>query len=157
ALLLAAGAITGVSAATSTTNIMGRIDIRPLTPSERTGTLANAEVASGLSTVPIGQPVYLDAQVNRNIPASNILSVVWAITNKPYGSAAALTNSPLGSNIPVYKPADRLTYQVAGRTMLRPDVRGQYTVRATITTASYGVTNITQNITAGVYMGVNTC
>src|SRR5689334_17151576 len=96
ALLLTAGSVTGVSAATSTTNLMGRIDIRPLTPAERTGTLANAEIASGLATVPIGQPVYLDAEINRNIPAANILSVVWGITNKPFGSVAVLTNSPLG-------------------------------------------------------------
>jgi hypothetical protein len=156
-VLFAGGALTSVSAASSTTNLTGRIDVRPLTPAERTGTLATAEIASGLSTVPIGQPVYLDAEINRNIPPANILSVVWTITNKPFGSVAVLTNSPLGANVPVYKPADRLTYQVAGRTMLRPDVRGQYTVRATITTASYGVTNVTQNLTAGIYMGVNTC
>jgi hypothetical protein len=136
---------------------MGRIDVRPLVPSEKTGALANAEIASGLSTVPIGQPVYLDAQINLNIPASNIQSVTWAITKKPLLSSAVLTNSPLGTNIPVYQPADRLVYQVAGRTMLRPDMRGQYTVTTTITTGSYGSTNVTQDLTAGVYMGVGTC
>jgi len=46
---------------------------------------------------------------------------------------------------------------VAGRTLLRPDIAGQYTVTATITTTSYGTTNLTQNITAATYMGANIC
>jgi hypothetical protein len=46
---------------------------------------------------------------------------------------------------------------VAGRQAFWPDVRGQYTVTATITTASEGTTNLTQTITAGVYMGIDTC
>jgi hypothetical protein len=151
AVLIVAGA-TYASA-----SLMGRIEVRPLVPSETTGALANAEIASGLSTVPIGQPVYLEAQTSLGIPASDVQSVTWAITSRPLLSTAVLTNSPLGTNLPVYAPVDRLTYQVVGRTMLRPDQRGQYTVTATITTASNGSTNVTQNLTAGVYMGVSTC
>jgi predicted CXXCH cytochrome family protein len=138
----------------------GRIDVRPLTPSDITDyALTGAEKASGLSTVPIGQPVYLDAQVNIQIPVSDIQSVTWALTSVPLGSVTngLLTDSPLGANVPVYKPADRLLYQVAGRTVLRPDVRGQYVVTATITTGASGTTNVTQTLTAGMYMGVNTC
>jgi len=41
--------------------------------------------------------------------------------------------------------------------MLRPDVTGQYTVTVTIQTGKSGSTNLTQTITAGTYMGVNTC
>ena len=48
-------------------------------------------------------------------------------------------------------------YQVAGRTLLRPDVEGQYTVIATIVTTAAASTNMTQTITAGTYVGVNTC
>jgi hypothetical protein len=45
---------------------------------------------------------------------------------------------------------------VAGRTLLRPDVAGQYTVVATVTTTT-GTTNLSQTLTAGTYMGINTC
>ena len=46
---------------------------------------------------------------------------------------------------------------MAGRSLLRPDVRGQHTVTATIVTTTSGTTNLSRNITAGVYMGINTC
>jgi hypothetical protein len=155
--LMAAVLIAAATSSAATTNLMGRIDIRPLVPSEMTGALATAEKASGLSTVPVGQPVYLDAQINLVIPASDIQSVTWTLTNQPFGSTVTLSNSPLGTNIPVYRPSDQLVYQTAGRAMLRPDMRGQYTVIATITTASFGTTNVAQNLTAGTYMGVGTC
>ena len=68
----------------------------------------------------------------------------------------------MGTNVPIYEPSDRLVYYVAGRTLLRPDMAGSpiqaehYTVVATITTTT-GTTNLTQIITAGTYVGVNTC
>jgi hypothetical protein len=83
--------------------------------------------------------------------------VTWVLTNKPIGSMAQLVPSPLGTNVPTYKPADQVAFQVAGRMMLRPDVAGQYSVVATITTMSSGTTNITSNISAGTYVGANTC
>jgi hypothetical protein len=46
---------------------------------------------------------------------------------------------------------------VAGRTLLRADVTGQYTVLATITTASEGTTNVSIALTVGKYMGIDTC
>ncbi len=46
---------------------------------------------------------------------------------------------------------------MAGRVLLRPDLPGPYTVMVTITTSSSGTTNLTATITAGSYMGVNTC
>jgi nitrate reductase cytochrome c-type subunit len=107
--------------------------------------------------VAVGTPVYLEVEINKAIPLSNVVSVTWALTNRPVNSAAALTASPLGTNVPVYEPTDRLIYEVAGRSLLRPDVRGQYTVTATIVTTTSGTTNVSRNITAGVYMGINTC
>ena len=57
---------------------------------------------------------------------------------------AVLLTSPLGTNVPLFKTGDRVTggasgaptpyLQLAGRTFFRPDVVGQYTVLATITT-----------------------
>jgi hypothetical protein len=147
--------------------LQGQIALRPLTPSEiKDYALTGAQGASGLSTVGVGQPVYLEALVNNAVPDSGITNVTWVLTARPPGSAAALTASPLGANVPTFKVADRINqagaavFKVAGadgRTMLRPDVTGQYTVTATIRTASSGTTNLTQTITAGTYMGINTC
>ena len=41
--------------------------------------------------------------------------------------------------------------------LLRPDVAGQYTILATVSTASEGTTNLALTITAGTYMGLYTC
>jgi hypothetical protein len=153
-LLVAVGATT----ATGATPLQGQLSIRPFTPTEQaTYKLTSIQKSAGINTVALGEPVYLDAMVNIAIPPGDIIGVTWALTNQPIGSVAALTNSPLGTNVPVFKPSDRLVSQVAGRAAFWPDVRGQYTVTATITTASEGTTNLVQNITAGVYMGIGTC
>ncbi|HEV2394306.1 MAG TPA: hypothetical protein VG146_18300 [Verrucomicrobiae bacterium] len=150
-------AVSAVKAATPA--LQGQIVLRPVTPGDKTayGLPGTLEVSGGITTVGVGTPVYLEAEINIAIPAADIVGVSWALTNTPVGSQAALTASPLGSNIPVYEPADRVVYQVAGRQLLRPDMAGQYTVLATITTASEGTTNVAVTITAGTYMGVNTC
>src|SRR5208283_1443254 len=78
----------------------------------------------------------------------------------PPGSQAALTNSPLGANVPIYDPSDRQLYIVAGpngRTLLRPDLTGQYTVTATIQTSGSGSANVSQTIVALTYAGIGTC
>jgi hypothetical protein len=168
ALLALAAAI----AAKAQTNLQPQIVLRPLTAVDVStyGLPANTDLSGGLSTIGVGMPAYLELEVNTNFPASNIVSVVWTMTSKPIGSAAALTNSPLGTNVPIYEPSDRLAYQVAGqsagstfgRAVLRPDIAGSallaehYTVRATITTTT-GTTNLTQNITAGNYIGSGNC
>ncbi|MBI4325406.1 MAG: hypothetical protein HY674_09095 [Chloroflexi bacterium] len=155
-VLMVVDAATKVGAAAPA--LQGQIAVRPLTPQElKDPSLVGKQGASGLSTVGLGQPAYLEALVNIAIAPSNIVGVTWVLTNKPIGSVAELATSPLGANVPTYKMADRLTTQVAGRTLLRPDVAGQYTVVATIDTTDSGTTNLTQNITAGTYMGINTC
>ncbi len=147
--------------------LQGQVTLRPLTPTEiSTYALTNAQGASGLTTVGVGQPVYLEALVNNAVPTSDITNVTWLLTTKPVGSGAVLTNSPMGTNIPTFKIADRINqsgaavYKVAGaagRKMLRPDVTGQYIVTVTVQTGNSGNTNLTKTITAGTYMGVNTC
>jgi len=156
-LLAVAGATTTAAGATP---LQGQLSIRPLTPTEQsTYKLTSLQKSAGLATVGLGEPVYLDALVNIAIPPGDITSVTWAMyaTNMPMGSSAAVTNSPLGTNVPVYKPSDRLVSQVAGRAAFWPDVEGQYTVTATITTASEGTTNVSQTITAGTYEGIYVC
>jgi hypothetical protein len=160
--LMVVGAAIPVMAAAPA--LQGQVTLRPLTPQNIADyALANAQGASGLSTVGVGQPAYLEVLVNNAIPNADITNVTWVLSGKPFGSSAALATSPLGANVPTYRMADRFNdlgvpvYKVAGRTQLRPDVRGEYTVTVSIQTASSGNTNLTQNITAGNYMGVNTC
>ncbi len=155
-ILMALCAVTTARAAAPA--LQGFVMLRPLTPQEaKDPSLTGVQTASGLSSVAIGQPAYLDALVNINIADSNITSVVWSLTSKPAGSTAALTNSPLGSNIPTYNPSDKTRSKVAGRTMLKPDLVGQYLVSATITTVGSGSTNVSQKITAATYVGIGTC
>jgi len=132
-----------------------QVAVRPLTPQEAKA-LPGVQTASGLNTIAIGQPAYLDALVNISFANSNLTSVVWELITKPVGSAAALANSPLPATVPPYKIADRLTTKVAGRTMLVPDVTGQYAVKVTITTPT-STTNLTQKITAATYKGDVAC
>ncbi len=161
--MIIAGAATSMQAAAPA--LQGSLALRPLTPQEKKDyALPTAQGASGLSAVGVGQPAYLEALINAAIPPSNIVSVTWVLTSKPLGSAVDLAPSPLGPNIPTYKMADRYNssgspvYQVAGRTMLLPDINGQYTVTASIVTDNgSGTTNLTQAITAGTYMGIRVC
>jgi len=156
--LLAAG-VTTTALAAAPPALQGYVLARPLTPGDKTvyGLPAALEVSGGIHTVGVGTAVYLEAEVNSAVPASDIVSVTWALTNQPAGSLATLGPSPLGTNVPIYEPADRVVAQVAGRRLLRPDLKGQYTVLATITTGSSGTTNIAYQVTAGTFMGIDTC
>lgn len=140
----------------------GYLTLRPLTQGEIKDygiTGSNAQFSAGITTIGIGEPAYLEALVNIAIAPSNIVGVTWSMapSNMPPGSMAQLLPSPLGTNVPVYNPADKVTYQVAGRALLHPDVVGQYTINATITTAGSGTTNLAITVTAATYMGVQTC
>ena len=149
--------------------LSGSLTLRPLTFTEISKyNLTNppAQFCGGLSTVALGEPVYLDAMVNAAIVPSNIVGVTWSLvaSNKPVGSLATLSSGPLGTNVPLFNTSDRYTgessspaYQLAGRTFFRPDVVGQYTVNATITTVGSGSTNLSAKITAGTYLGLQTC
>jgi hypothetical protein len=160
-LITMAGAI-AVSAATLQPQQMV---LRPLTPGDITvyKLPSTLETSPGLRTIAVGAPVYLEAEVDITIAKSNIVSVTWALpaTNMPALSKAYLTNSPLGTNVPIYDVADRLIYQVAGaRSLLRMDVVGQYTVVATVVINSNNTpvtTTLTKTLTCGTYMGLNTC
>ncbi len=152
-----------VVAATATlsaqTALQPRLVVRPLT----NGDIASyklpstTQVSGGLETVALGEPIYLEVQLDIGIPASQIAGVIWSLTTKPAGSTAALVNSPLTSNVPVAEPSDRLVYQVAGRQLLRPDIHGAYVVTATVTAGSSGTTTLAQTFMAGTYVGVAAC
>jgi Cytochrome c554 and c-prime len=159
--VMATGATTTALAAAAPA-LQGQITLRPLTPQEIYDYgLTGVKGASGLTTTAVGEPVYVEVLVNYAVPNSDITNVSWVLTSQPAGSTAALEASPLGANVPTYKIADRINqsgapvFKVAGRTMLRPDIVGSYTVSASIRTASSGNTNLTQRITASTYLGVN--
>ncbi len=159
-LLAAALGAAGVApTANAQSPLPSRLVARPVTPGDISAwnLPAGTEVSAGLATVGVGTPVYLEADVSLALSASNILSVSWSLTNTPPGSAVTLQASPLGADVPVFEPADQLVYQVAGRTLLRPDAAGQYTILATVATAHQGTTNLALTITAAKYMGINTC
>jgi len=148
--------LAALTASAATTVLSSQIVLRPLTPGDVTNYKlpSTTENSGGLSAVGLGTAVYLEAEVPNT---TNAVSVGWTLftTNAP-GSAAALTASPLGTNVPVYSVSDRPRYQVVGRTLLRPDAVGQYTVVATITNGA-STTNIVKTITAGTYLGVGYC
>ena len=154
--------VTAITASAATPALNGQIVLRPLTPGDVTKyKLPSAtENSGGLNTIGIGAAIYLEVEVNSAIPASNIVSVTWALTNVPNGSVATFTDSPLGENVPIYNPSDRIAYRVASRKLLRADLVGQYTIAATINIATNSnplAATVTKTITAGTYMGLNTC
>ncbi len=148
-----------LQASAATTNLTGRVIVRPLTPNEiATYALpSNLEYSGGLRTLGIGTPAYLEADVNIQIPPSAITNVTWTLTSKPITSTATLVASPLTTNVPVFLPSDKLIYEVAGRMLLRPDVFGEYTISVAIASTSYGTTNVSITLNAGTYLGVYTC
>jgi len=144
----------------SAQTLNAQLIVRPVTNED----IANFKLAStvetsgGLASVGLGQGINLEADVDINVPASQISSVTWTLSSKPAGSTAALAASPLdGAGVPVFLPSDRLVYQVAGRKLLRPDVAGIYNVSATITTAGAGTSTVTLMVTASTYLGISAC
>ena len=164
ALVLLGTAAMNARAAAPT--LQGQLVLRPVTPGDiKAYGLTNPPVqgASGLSSIGVGQPAYLEVLDSVSFPATNIISVTFSLTNQPINSHATLSASPLGANVPTAKMADRFNqagapvFQVIGLTMLRPDVAGQYTVLATVITGTAGTTNFVQNISAATYMGAHVC
>jgi hypothetical protein len=155
--LMALSASTALQAA----DLDARIQMRPLTPQEiKDYSLGTAQRASGLNTVGLGQPGYLDVLVNLDVPLSANVTVSWSLTNKPGGSMASLVASPLGTNVPPFGIEDRaggeFAARVASRKMLRPDLAGSYIVVATVNSTN-GSATLTQEITASTYAGRSTC
>lgn len=141
------------------TNLQGQVIARPLSRDDITNynLPAATELSGGLSTVGIGMPAYLEAEIDIAVPASEITGVTWTLASKPNGSTAALADSPFGKSVPIWEPSDRTVLQVAGRTLLRPDVVGQYNVTAAVATKNNGTANLTFTVMAATYKGIQTC
>ena len=147
--------------------LQGSLTQRPLTPSEiSTYGLTGAQVSPGIANVALGEPVYVDAMINAAIAQSNIVGVTWSLV-VPNTSKAAFLPVFLGTNVPLYNTADRISgenstpvFQLAGptgRAFFRPDVAGSYTVNATITTVGSSSTNLSLSIISSTWLGVQTC
>jgi hypothetical protein len=156
AALTLLGPASAVRAAAPALN--GALMLRPLTPTEVAtyGLSATNEVSAGLATIAIGQPAYLEAMATLTNTVV-ITNVTWTLATNPPGSMATLLASPLGTNVPVFNPADKTFYKVAGRAFLRPDAVGTYTVNVKIQSAGSGSTNLSININGGQYLGLQAC
>jgi len=159
---MAAALAAGAASPPSPYLLNARVIPRPLTPGDVTlyNLPASTEYSGGLNTLGIGTPAYLEVDVTTNTAyVATITNITWALTTRPIASQAVLTANTFPTNLPVYLPSDRLVYQVApvaGRMVLRPDMTGQYTVTATISTTS-GKTNASVNLNGEKYMGVEVC
>lgn len=157
AVLMAVAAPTTVHAQPAPLN--ADLALRPVTTGDISAykLAATTQKSGGLTTVGVGQPAYLEMQINSAIQSTDIAGVIWNLTYKPLGSQVVLEDSPLGANVPIYEKSDRLVLQVAGRKMLRPDVPGMYIVSATVTAGASGTTTVAQTIIAGTYTGRAAC
>lgn len=156
-LMVVALAVAG-AATTAQAQLEGQLVLRPVTDVdiERYGLPADIEFSGGLTTIGVGAPVYLEVDVSTN-NVSDVTNVIWTLS-KPVGSSAALTTSPLGTNVPIFEPSSRLVSRVVARRLLRPDIEGtNYIVTATIMSASNGNTNVSKTITVGHYLGIQSC
>ena len=154
-LVLTLGTLTTVHAQT---NLQARLAARPLTRGDIAAYKlpATIQLSGGLNTVGLGQPLYLEVQVDSTIAASDIAGVTWALTSKPAGSKAELAESPLGNDVLPYEPSDKLVKQIAGRKLLVPDVAGAYVVTATVSAA--GTTaDLAQTYVGATYVGIAMC
>ncbi len=139
-----------------------RLSLRPLTQTEikppagypNYGLASTIQKSAGLPNTGLGQPFYLEVQVPTGTKVTNI---DWSVT-VPTSSTAALTDSPLGANVPLFEPADKLVYDLGGRKLLVPDKTGAYKVTAVVSTDSTNVpVTLTQSLQAGTYKGAEFC
>ncbi len=147
------------TAARADTALQPRLTVRPVTRGDIAAYKlpATTQTSGGLYTVGLGQPLYLELQLDAAIPASDITDVKWLLMMKPATSKAALVDSPLGKEVPVFEPADREVIQAVGRKLLRPDLKGYYTVQATVTTAKGETASTAQTFVAASYVGMDQC
>ena len=125
-----------------------RVVSRPLSHQEihDFGLTNTTQISGGLNTVGVGQPAYLEIQVQKEVgedPAVPVIvtQFVWSVDSAPPGSTASLTNSPLADTnaIPIYSRLDQQAYSVVSRQLFVPDKAGAYTISAQIGGTTSGV------------------
>src|SRR5690348_16616468 len=118
AVLIAVAAPTTVTAQPAPLN--AHLALRPLTRGDIAAYKLDStlQTSGGLTTVAVGTPAYLETQINSAIGDKDIAGVIWKLTAQPKNSTAALEDSPLTANVPLYEPSDREVARVAGRKLL---------------------------------------
>lgn len=131
---------------------------RPLTPQEikNYGLTNTTQKSHGLVNTGIGQPIYLDALATK--AGTLVTNVVWSLTVPAGSTATNLLASPLTNGVVPYDGGDRLSYQVAGRKVLVPDVvgstiKGDYVVAVTVY-ATNGIGRATNTFYGSKYQGM---
>jgi hypothetical protein len=134
---LALGLAMGLGASNALAQLEGKINLRPLTPREVStyGLPGSTQKSGGGPNAGIGQPIYIEALVKTGLVVS---SVNFSLLSIPTNSAAVLQASPLPTNMPTHDFGEQKTHNVAGRTVLKPDVacttyNGDYVLKTEIT------------------------
>ena len=110
--------------------------------------LVGVRASGGLTDVGVGETVHLEAQVDID---DVVTGVVWDVVA---GLGDPVMLMPADGGPPIYNPADRENYQVAGRKTFVPAAPGATTIGATISTAdARGDVYVTITISAGLYVG----
>ncbi|MEW6751095.1 MAG: FlgD immunoglobulin-like domain containing protein [Candidatus Latescibacterota bacterium] len=159
-------ALTLAALASSEASAAARLVARPLAPQEITDFRlpAATQRATGLLTIGVGTPAYLEVQVDAAATLSG--SVAWSLLSAPSGATATLATSPLdtvlsGAGAPIYTPGEAAVYQVASRRLLVPNAAGQWRVRTQLaqrTAAGADSTVIVEEVvTAATYVGAASC
>jgi hypothetical protein len=159
AVLVVLIALAAVPMLSGQTTLQAQLSLRPVNRDDiATYKLpATTSLTGGLAAVGVGQPFNLEAQVDITVPPGEFSPVTWVLTTKPANSKATFTDSPFPATVLPYEPTDRLVYQVAGRTVLVPDLPGVYVVSATVTTSGHGVATLSKMLTASTYAGIGAC
>ena len=138
---------------------------RPLTSRESTlpdyALPPGTQIANGTRSVGIGQPAYLEALV----PAGTVVTDVrWTLTGVwddegdeiTDDSTAELQESILGETVPSYDPGDKADFDIAGRKMLVPDIKGAYGVKVDVDIDNEGTPETlttTMYVIGSIYLG----
>lgn len=159
---LAAGTILAVLVGTEASAVTTRVVARTLMPREITDfKLPNTtQRATGLLTIGVGTPAYLEVQVPADATVSG--SVTWSLT-APTGGTASLVASRLdtvlgGAGAPIYTPGESALYKVASRRVLLPNAAGQWRITAQLNLLSAAgadsAVTAPQVVTSANYVGV---
>ena len=139
-----------------------KINTRPLTPQEIKdyGLTNTTQTANGTHVVGLGQPVYLELLVE---PGTVVTQVVWTLDavidedGDPLASTAAITESPLGLEIPTFdfgywEEYGRDPLDVIDRALIVPDLKGTYQISVAASTSN-DVLNASLDVVGSVFVG----
>jgi len=138
------------------------INHRPLTTQELTdySLPAGTQIANGTRAVGVGGIAYLEVLVvitnEEPVTISDVtlqIDGVWNDDGDPVVSAAALQDSPLGSEVPTYDPGDVEDAVIALRKVLVPDVKGAYGISGQVTLSTGEIIDLANWVIGSNFIG----